>query len=441
MILTTFEKLDAATPTPRSDGTADNILRIALDIGEGLLKSGAEIRRVEITIEKICKAYGVAHVEVFTINCLIVGAVRMSDGSYSSQNRRITNIENHLLCLERYNALSRQICAETPDFDTVDKKIKEIKEKRVYPLSLTLIGYILAAGGFAVFFGGTVRDFISAALVGVVVAFLGRIHTGYFNDVTKALLLAFVSGILSCLLVMVGIGENMSMIIIGTIMLLIPGLSLGNAMRDLLCGDTLSGTLKIVQACISAIIIALGYTMAILLLGKYCPESSNTLPYGEAGRIIASLISSFLGTVGFALIFKIATNRLLVAGFGGLFTYVVYECSIQFGANVLLAAFFSALFMSVFSEVCARIFKAPAVLFIFPCAIPIVPGGSLYFSMFYLLSANMEASFLHLKITGETILGIALGLSLASIGVGLILQIIELVKKKIIKKHSDRKMT
>ena len=112
-----YDEASLITPTASSDSFADNTLRIALDIGEGLLRSGAEVRRVEYAIEKICHAYGAAHVEVFSINSLIIASVRMPDGSYSSQSRRILNVSNHLLCLERYNALSRKICAETPDFD------------------------------------------------------------------------------------------------------------------------------------------------------------------------------------------------------------------------------------------------------------------------------------------------------------------------------------
>ena len=66
--MTKFEKLALLTPTVNSDSLVDNILRISLDIGAGLLRSGAEIHRVELAIEKICHAYGAAHVEVFTIN-------------------------------------------------------------------------------------------------------------------------------------------------------------------------------------------------------------------------------------------------------------------------------------------------------------------------------------------------------------------------------------
>ena len=224
------EKLNIFTATPHSDSWVDNLARVALDIGEGLLKSGAEIHRVEDAIEHICKAYGAAHVEVFSIQSLIVTAVRMPDGSYTSQSRRITDISNHLRCLEYYNRLSRDICKNTPDFDEIDKKIFEIKQKRKYPFWRTVIGFIFAASGFAMFFGGSLRDGLAAALVGFIMALLDRINVKFMTPVTKTLLISFTAGICSCLSVMIGIGQHVDMIAIGTIMILIPGLALGNSM-------------------------------------------------------------------------------------------------------------------------------------------------------------------------------------------------------------------
>ncbi|MBQ7381094.1 MAG: threonine/serine exporter family protein, partial [Clostridia bacterium] len=56
---------------------ADDLLRLALDVGEGMLKNGGEISRVEDTVERICRAYGAEHVEVFTIISVINASVRI----------------------------------------------------------------------------------------------------------------------------------------------------------------------------------------------------------------------------------------------------------------------------------------------------------------------------------------------------------------------------
>ena len=413
--LKTQQKLDLFTSTPHSDSWVDNLARIALDIGEGLLKSGAEIHRVENAIEHICKAYGAAHVEVFSIQSLIVTAVRMPDGSYTSQSRRITDISNHLRCLEHYNRLSRDICSTTPDFEEVDKRIFEIKKKRKYPFWLTALGYIFAAGGFAVFFGGSLRDGLAAAIIGLIMSLLDRIDAKFFTPITKTLLISFSAGLCACLSVMLRIGEHVDMIAIGTIMILIPGLALGNSMRDLLSGDTLAGILRAVQSCIIAVIIAIGYSISILLLEPFCPVIEPAV-FGQWAKWGLGLLSATIGTIGFSLIFKISLKKLAIVGIGGAFTYIFYELVIFFlPSNVLLAAFIASLFMALFSEICARAFRAPTVVFLFPCAIPIVPGASLYYTMYNLLKSNNDLFLSYITTTGQVILGIALGLSVATV--------------------------
>ena len=401
-----------------------------MDVGEGLLRSGAEIRRVELAVERICNTYGAAHIEVFSIHSLIIASLRMPDGSYSSQTRRIMNVSNHLLCLERYNELLRSICATKPDFDEIDRRIKDIKAKSKYPFALTVLGNMLAAGGFAVLFGGSLRDAGAAALIAIVISFLSLIHTKYFNDTTKTLLLSVASGMLTCLSIIVGIGENIDMVAIGTIMLMIPGLWLGNATRDLLYGDTLAGTVKTVHAFITAIMIAVGYAISFFLLGEYCPAYVGGAPFGESGALIAGALSSLVGTVGFALMFKLSPKKIWITGLCGVVTYVLYEATLRLGANELIAAFVASLFLAVFSEILARAFKTPTNVFLFTGCIPIVPGGSLYYTMYNLLSLNLEKAFEYLKITGQIVFGVALGLSLASVGFGLTLQLIDFIKKK-----------
>lgn len=428
--MTDTEKISIITNSPSTGSVADNVLRIAFDIGEGLLKSGAEIHRVELAIERISKAYGAAHVEVFSIHSLIIASIRMLDGSYSSQTRRVMNVSNHLMCLERYNNLLREICTDPLDFDEVDKRIRDIKQKSKYPFILTMLGNTLAASGFAVLFGGSLRDAGAAALIAVIISFISLIKTRYFNETTKTLFLSFVSGILTCLSVIVGIGENMDMVAIGTIMLLVPGLWLGNATRDLLCGDTLAGTVKTVYAVVTAIMIAIGYATSFFLLGSYCPVYTGGAPFGELGSLIAGIVSSLVGTVGFAFMFKLSPSKLWITGICGMTTYILYELTLRLGANELIAAFAASAFLAIFAEICARTFKTPTNVFLFTGCIPIVPGGALYYTMYHLLSFNLERGLDYLKITGQIVLGMALGLSLASVGFGLTLEAIDFVKRK-----------
>ena len=119
----------------------DYMLCLALDVGEGMLKNGAEIHRVEDTVDRLCRAYGAVHVEIFAIPSVIIAAVRMSDGKYSSQIRRVKNCTNNMFMVEQYNKISRTVCNDIPELEELDGMIRNVKKIYLakHPYHLTLL--------------------------------------------------------------------------------------------------------------------------------------------------------------------------------------------------------------------------------------------------------------------------------------------------------------
>lgn len=247
------------------DNFTDYLLCLALDVGEGLLKNGAEVSRVEDTIERICRAYGAVHVEVFCIISVINAAIRMPDGSYSSQIRRVRNITNNFNMLEGLNALSRKICSKPPTLAEFECQIRELKNKKAYPEYIHILSQAVGAGGFAFFFGGNYKDALVAFVIGVLIALIERYAPERMTGIARTFASAFIASALALLSVRVGIGNDADVISIAFIMLLVPGVAFGTAMRDLFCGDLAAGSLKILQACLLALMIAFGYTAAMLV--------------------------------------------------------------------------------------------------------------------------------------------------------------------------------
>ena len=247
--------------------TADDVLRTAMDVGEGLLRSGAEIRRIEDTITRIAKAYGAVHVEVFTITTLILASVRMPDGGYSSQTRRVLTSSNNLHRLAKYNEISREICAGGVSIEAAQQKIRQVKRSEPYPTWIIYIGAVFGAGGFAMFFGGSWLDGIIAAAIGVIMTLIDTYKPPFMNSMSNAVISSFIAGVLAELCAYFGLCHNMDMVIIGTIMLLIPGLTIGTSIRDMLCGDIVTGSIRLIQSILLACVIAFGYGAAMLLMG------------------------------------------------------------------------------------------------------------------------------------------------------------------------------
>lgn len=245
------------------------VMECALDMGETMLRCGAEILRVEDTIMRICTAYGGGIVDVFTILSLIILSWKTDSGENHTLTRRIDPPATDLGKLEELNALSRYICQEKPSCDEIGQRIHKImapSARRVYRSRVA--GYILLASAFAIFFGGNLRDGAAAGAVALLMYFWDYLFSGFGrNRVVYSLITSLVAGISCILAVYTGIGQNTDKVMIGTIMLLIPGVNLMNALRDMICGDIITGILRLAEALMMAIAIAAGFGIAIMLIG------------------------------------------------------------------------------------------------------------------------------------------------------------------------------
>lgn len=244
----------------------EDILSCALDIGEHMLNSSAEVYRVEETISRICKAYGMTRVDAFAIpNCIIV-TVHPAGGRPVTQTRRIVNVSTNLDRVDYLNQLSRDICRTTPEPMEVRRHISEITSERQESWLWILTANVISTAGFSAFFGGSWRDVLAASFAGIVVTFLQRCFKVRSNNVLYNVILSAVIGILAFLSVRYGLADNVDMIVIGGIMLFIPGMELTNGIRDLMWGDIFAGLSHLCEAIIIAVGIAVGAAGMVAIL-------------------------------------------------------------------------------------------------------------------------------------------------------------------------------
>lgn len=145
-------------------------------------------------------------------------------------------------------------------------------------------------------------------------------------------------------------------------------------------------------------------------------------------EIIIQLISGVIGTVAFAVLFGVNPKNLSLAGIGAAVTCGVYILTASLG--VFLANMIASVAMTLYSEITARVRKAPVITFLTPAAIVLVPGSSLYYTVANLISENNALAYEYGIKTAHTCLGIAAGI----LGTSLIVNII--VKFYIAKKSS-----
>ncbi len=254
--------------TDNERNQTEKVLSLALDLGKSMIKCGAEMNRVEETIIRIGYAYGMKSTEVFSVVSMITATVADENGRTHTQTRRIYSYSINFDKLEHLNALSRKICAEKPDTEEARAELEKIMVPSRIFNPIALFGYMLGSAGFAVFFGGTVMDGIATMPISVMIYLLNS-----FIKVTGASRLFFtaltsvLSGTLALVFVRFGFGSNADMIMIGNIMLLIPGLMMTNSVREMLCGDLMSGILRLLESVILALSIAFGFAIPIYISG------------------------------------------------------------------------------------------------------------------------------------------------------------------------------
>lgn len=246
----------------------EQLLTCALDIGEMMLISGAEIGRVEDSVRLICAAYGCSRTDVFTITSSIVVSIEDADRRFYTQTRRITSTRTNLSQLDQLNNLSREICRKTPSYGFVQAKLRIIREMRSYPLWLRALSSALIAGAFTVFFGGSVADMLVSAPLGAALCICTHwLQKARMNQIFVNVVASFLVSLAAIAAARCGLGQDANQIIIGNIMLLIPGIALTNSLRDMISGDIMSGMLRFFDAILVAAAIAAGYILAAQLMG------------------------------------------------------------------------------------------------------------------------------------------------------------------------------
>ena len=242
----------------------------AMDIGEQMLISGAEVHRVEESINRMCYALGAERVDVFIITSSMVVTVYTQDDTAYTRTRRVTTMKFNIERLHKLNALSRQICEKEMTEEEIQLKLNEAINCKPFPALLEFISSAVIAGAFTLFFGGNVLETVISFFVGAFV-WLGLFFADKLipNKIFGKFYAAAIATLLAYLTVRFGWVASMDAIIIGNIMTLIPGIGLTNSIRDLFSGDSIAGILRMVDAMLTALAIAAGYYLVAVLGGFF----------------------------------------------------------------------------------------------------------------------------------------------------------------------------
>ena len=123
--------------------------------------------------------------------------------------------------------------------------------------------------------------------------------------------------------------------------------------------------------------------------------------------MIEQILSAFVGSVGFALFFNMKGKQLAAAGIGGALTWIVYLLVQPGFDDYFVPYLIASLFVGLFAEIMARVGKAPATIFLTTAAVPLIPGGGLYYTMLGIVEKNEEVMLTNANNTITIALAIA----------------------------------
>lgn len=237
----------------------NRIMNAATYAGKIMLENGAEIYRVEETMVRICSVWNIHNVDTFVTPTVIMVSTSTTYGQPISIVKRIKKRTVNLEKISQVNDISRNIKSRGLTLDVIESKLSQIESSKAYSDKLNIFLSGVAAAFFSLVFGGNFRDFFVSFFIGCGIRFISlTLSSLSANDFFINILCGSFTAIVALTSTYFNIGSHSDKIIIGSIMLLVPGLAITNAIRDTIAGDLLAGISRAVEAFLIAVGIALG---------------------------------------------------------------------------------------------------------------------------------------------------------------------------------------
>ncbi len=243
------------------------VLTFAVELGDKLLRNGAEVYRVEDSVLAILNAYDITNCDVYVLTNGIFASADESTESSSSIVRHVPLKPMHLGRISALNAICRDVCSKKITIEEGWKLVDEASHLPSYNKLMLILATGIGSGGFSYLFGGSFLDSVIAIFIGFILelALLGMGKNKTSKAVTNVLGSALVS-LLAIACYLIKLPVNYDKIIIGDIMPLVPGIAITNSIRDFLNGDYLSGTIRLIDALLTAFCIAVGVGLVITII-------------------------------------------------------------------------------------------------------------------------------------------------------------------------------
>lgn len=245
------------------------VMDLAMQAGHVLLENGAEIFRVEETMKRICRHYGIESESAFVLsNGIFITSGNVHEQFFAKVEQIPVN-GSRLDKVVAVNQLSREIEQGLYTVQEAAARLEHIRQMPGKSSRSMILASAVASAAFCYLFGGNLRDTLAAFLSGLIlylyVLFVANPHLSKIvGKIGGGLTVALACGLLCA----VRIGQHLNFMMIGSIMPLVPGVAFTNAIRDMADDNYLSGSVRLLDALLSFLCIALGVGIGIFILER-----------------------------------------------------------------------------------------------------------------------------------------------------------------------------
>lgn len=248
---------------------AKQIIKIAIKTGRIMLKNGAETYRVEDTVTRMAQSKGLQDVNVFVIPTGIMFSADVMGETFTVLER-VYPEGIDLESISRANEFSRKFTGNQIDLEQADQLLLSLNQPPKFKKWVRILASGMGGGFFVFLFGGTFFEFILAYFASAfTVLFTDALATKHLNFFIKNILGGFFASLFGVICILItrslNLDASLNMVIIGPLMTLVPGVSLTNGIRDLISGELLAGSAKMMEALFIAIALAFGVGIVLQL--------------------------------------------------------------------------------------------------------------------------------------------------------------------------------
>lgn len=363
-------------------------LEIILKAGKILLSSGAEISRTEDTMNYIARAMNFKDLEAYVSNRGIFATAKKTDGTEITRIYNVPEVDINLSKIESVNALSRRITQKNITIEEIESELNQINTMSDYSFFWRLVAYTLGASGFSYAIGSSITDSIIAGIIGLILGvYMCTIKRILSSDVLITILGSILIALLGNLFIHFELGSNLSVILLGAMIDIVPGVPFVNAIREYSQNNYNTGITLMMGALLTCISMAVGVAVvqSLLFNTQMIPLYTSNLDTNSLTSMFMRSIMAGIGTTAFAILFRVAKQHFIDCTILGFISWFLFLTLSSLQSNVMLSIFISGFIIAIASRILAVKRKCPAIVFLMTSLFPLLPGLSFYRSIYYML--------------------------------------------------------